>query len=89
MTFPDTCSVVKSSLTLFSPKDCSPPGSSVHGIFQARILGELPFPPPGDPHNPEIKSVSPAFPALAGEFFTTKSTGKLFLVQGISNMLTV
>ena len=27
-----------SSLTLFYPMDCSPPGSSVHGIFQAGIL---------------------------------------------------
>ena len=26
--------------------DCSPPGSSVHEIFQARILEWLPFPPP-------------------------------------------
>ena len=26
------------SLTLCSPMDCSPPGSSVHGISQARIL---------------------------------------------------
>ena len=25
-------------LTLYDPKDSSPPGSSVHGIFQARIL---------------------------------------------------
>ena len=24
--------------TLRNPMDCSPPGSSVHGIFQARIL---------------------------------------------------
>ena len=24
--------------TLSDPKDCSPPGSSVHGIFQARVL---------------------------------------------------
>ena len=29
---------VKSCLTLCNPMDCSPPGSSVHGIFQARIL---------------------------------------------------
>ena len=28
--------------------DCSPPGSSVHGIFQARTLEWLPFPSPGD-----------------------------------------
>ena len=24
--------------TLYDPMDCSPPGSSVHGILQARIL---------------------------------------------------
>ena len=24
--------------TLHDPMDCSPPGSSVHGIFQARVL---------------------------------------------------
>ena len=28
----------KSCSTLCNPMDCSPPGSSVHGIFQARIL---------------------------------------------------
>ena len=33
------CSLVsKLCLTLRDPMDCSPPGSSVHGIFQARIL---------------------------------------------------
>ena len=32
------CSVAKLSLTLCDPMDCSPPGSSVHGIFQSRIL---------------------------------------------------
>ena len=32
------CLVTKSCPTLFNSMDCSPPGSSVHGIFQARIL---------------------------------------------------
>ena len=32
------CSVAQSSLTLCDPMDCSPPGSSVPGILQARIL---------------------------------------------------
>ena len=32
------CLVPKSCLTLYDPVDCSPPGSSVHGILQARIL---------------------------------------------------
>ena len=30
--------VVQSCLTLLDPMDCSLPGSSVHGIFQARVL---------------------------------------------------
>ena len=33
-----TVLVAHSSLTLGDPMDCSPPGSSVHGILQARIL---------------------------------------------------
>ena len=30
--------VAQSFLTLSNPMDCSPPGSSVHGIFQATVL---------------------------------------------------
>ena len=33
------CPVAQSCPTLCDPMDSSPPGSSVHGIFQARILG--------------------------------------------------
>ena len=40
--------VTKSCLTLCDSTDCSPPGFSVHGILQARILGWLLFPSPGD-----------------------------------------
>ena len=35
------CSVVQSCPTLCDPMDCSPPGFSVHGIFQARILEQV------------------------------------------------
>ena len=35
------CSVVQSCLTLWNPVDSSPPGSSVHGIFQGRILEQV------------------------------------------------
>ena len=38
-------------------------GPSVHGIFQAIVLGgggKLPFPSPGDLPDPEIKPRSPA-----------------------------
>ena len=32
------CEVAQSCPTLCNPMDCSPPGSSIHGILQARIL---------------------------------------------------
>ena len=39
------CEVTQTSPTLCNPMDCSPPGSSVHGILQARIpeSGAIPF----------------------------------------------
>ena len=54
---------------LCDPMDCSPPGSSVHGIFQARILEWVPFHSRGDLSDTAIKLASPA---LAGRFFTTE-----------------
>ena len=38
--------VAQSCPTLSDPMDCSPPGSSVHGIFQARGLEGVPGPSP-------------------------------------------
>ena len=51
-------------LTLCDPMDCSLPGSSVHGILQARTLEWIAMPPPGDLPDPGIESTSPAGPAL-------------------------
>ena len=56
------CSVAQSCLTLCGPMNCSPPGSSVHGIFQARILKWMPFPTRRDLPDPKIEPT----PALAG-----------------------
>ena len=36
--FPGVVKVTQSCRTLCDPMDCSPPGSSVHGILQARKL---------------------------------------------------
>ena len=55
--------VTQSCPTLRDPINCSPPGSSVHGIFQARILEWLSFPSPGDLPNAGIESRSPALHA--------------------------
>ena len=51
---------------LCDPLDCSPPGSSVHGISQARILEWIAISFSGDVPNPGIE------PVLAGRFFTTE-----------------
>ena len=71
--------ITKLSWTLCDPMDYSPPVSSLPGILQARILGWLPFPSPGDlPHT----VIKPASPALAGGFFTTEPPGSPeFMVQ--------
>ena len=47
------------------PLDCSLPGSSVHGILQARVLSGLPFPSPEDLPDPGIKPGSPTLQADA------------------------
>ena len=54
-------SVMSDSL---QPMNCSPPGSSVHGISQARRLEWLVFPFPGDLPDPGIKPASPESLAL-------------------------
>ena len=46
---------------------CSPPGSSVPGLLQARVWSVLPFPFLGDLPDPGIKLTSPT---MAGGFFT-------------------
>ena len=45
---------------LCDPTDCGPPGSSVYGIFQAKILEWLPFASLGDLLDPGIEPLSPA-----------------------------
>ena len=55
------------------PGTCSPSGSSVHGILQARTLEWLPFPSPGDLPNPGIE---PGFPAAQANFSPSEPPGK-------------
>ena len=52
--------------------DSSPPGSSVHGMSQARILE---YAPPGDLPDP---GTDPTSPALAGGFFTAEPPRKTY-----------
>ena len=53
--------VAQSCLPVCNPMVCSQPGSSVHGILQARILER--FPSPGNLPNPGIEPSSLALQA--------------------------
>ena len=68
----------QSCLTLCSPKNCSPPGSSVHGILQARILEQVAISSSRRSSQPrdQIRVTSPA---LVGGFFTTTTTERTCL----------
>ena len=66
-----SCSVTSDP---WDPVDIHPPGSSVHGISQARTLlwvaisASRDLPDPGE--------IKPASPALVGELFTAEPTWK-------------
>ena len=80
-----TCMRAQSYLTLCNPMDCSPPGSFVHGIFQARILEWVAIsysrgffrPNPGIEPLAFTSPMSPAFACGFFFFFTTAPPGKL------------
>ena len=72
------CSCAKSlqlCLTLSDPVDCSSPGSSVHGILQARILEWVAMPfSRGSSWPRDLTSLSLTSHALTGRFFITRAT---------------
>ena len=70
-----SCSVVSDLI------DCSPPGSSVHGIFQVRILEWVAISFSRDLPDPGIKPAFLGSPALAGRFFTTAPPGKPLMIK--------
>ena len=69
--------------SLCNPVACSLPGSSVHGVLQARILERVSCSSLRDLSDPQCKSVSLEFPALAGRFFTTRQTRYVLTYLGV------
>ena len=66
--------VSRSCLTLCDPMVCSPPGSSVHGVFSRHeYWSGLPSPSPGDLPNPGI---GPRSPALQADALPSEPPGK-------------
>ena len=76
------CVCLLSHARLCETMDCSPPGSSVHGIFQARILEQVAIFPAGDLPDPKIKSTYLGSSALHADSFTTEPLGKPYLRDG-------
>ena len=76
--------VAQSCLTLWDPVDCSPPGSSVHGILQQEYWSGLPFPSPGDLPDPGIE---PRSPALQADALTSEPPGKFFALGSLKMWL--
>ena len=77
--------IAKLCLALCDPMDCSPPGSSVHGILQARILEWVTIPCSGGPSWPRDRMH--VF-CIVGRFFTTEPPEKpqnmqLWRLQGL------
>ena len=77
-------SVAQSCLILWDPMDCNSPGSSVHGILQARILEWVVMPSSRDLPNPGIKPMSFISAALAGGFFTLSATWEALVLSIVS-----
>ena len=73
-------SSLQSCLMLCDPMDCSPPGSSVHGILQARILEWVAMPSSRGSSWPRDQTwVS----CIAGRFFTAEPPGRPSVVSKI------
>ena len=70
----DVCVCVLVVSALCGPMEYSPPGYSVHGIFQSRILEwvGISFSMVSSP--PRTKPACLVFPMLAGGFFATSTT---------------
>ena len=60
--------------TLCDRMDCKPPGSSVQGTLQARILEWVAMPSSRGLPDPGVELASPVSSALAGGFSTTSAT---------------
>ena len=65
-----------SCVQLWDPVDCSLPGSSVHGIFQARILEWVTMSFSRGSSQPKDQTWVSCSSCIAGRFFTTEPPGK-------------
>ena len=70
------CSVAQLCVTLCGLMDCSPRGSSVHGILQARILEWVAISSSRETSWPRDQTSTSWVSCIAGRFFTSGPSGK-------------
>ena len=68
--------MLQSCLTLCGPMDCSPPGSSVHGILQLRILEWVAMPSSRESSPPRDRTHVSCSSCISGRFCTAEPRGK-------------
>ena len=78
------CSVAQSCPTLCDPMDCNPPGSSVHGIFQARTMEQVAISFSSQPRDQICIS---CISWLVGGFFAIAPPGKAHNYFEIHNIV--
>ena len=74
-------SVPQLCLTLWDPMDCSPPGSSVHGILQARTLEWVAMPFSRGSSQPRDQTHVSCISWITGRFFTHWATWEAWKVN--------
>ena len=75
-----SCMYAQSWLTLCDPLDCSPPGSSLRGIFQARILEWVSISFSRDSSQSRIKLMSPVSPELQAVLYLLSHQGNILVL---------
>ena len=70
--------VTLSCLTVWDSMDCSPVGSSLHGIFRQEYWSGLPFPSPRNLPDPGIE---PGSPALQADSLPSEPSGKPYNIH--------
>ena len=70
------CVCAQLCLAICDLMDCSPPGSSVHGILQARILKWVSMPSSRASSQPRDRTYISCVSCIAGGFFTTEPPWK-------------
>ena len=68
--------VAQSCPTFYNPMDCKLPGSSVNGIFQARMLEWVAISSSRASSQPSDQTSVSCIFCFAGRFFTAKPQGK-------------